>query len=1168
MRSSLLAASLPSMVPNFTGRQGECEKIISHVTSESIRLVSIWGSPGFGKTSVAIAVGHALQSQGLPVFWVSLRGLRSKADLVSKFLSFLRPTKSKKKPSGRCLPIDDDLFQLFSELSKPSVFILDNADDLLESSCLRVKEEVIRVLEEILRQDQRVTFVVTTRESLEFMDVHFQGHQGLRIRPLDEASAQTLVSELLPNVITHECTQVAQICGYVPLAMKLMCSLISEKDDISHPRHFLDDFMTSSTESVVKVLDNPGYPSSHRLQVLFESSFQLLNAQEQEALICLSILPENFSTEVAAAVLVNTETLGATKILRSLQRRSLIDSSSKPGSFTMHKLLQSFSRDKGEKEMTEAMLNSKSRLNAFYLSLFEKLNEQFLTGHSMTAYIAFYENKKSIIQSLTESCSDTKTAENAFDVLAKGELFLDSLFWIEGNNFDYIYEAAIQSATLQGNDKFLGRLLTSRAFSQVTWGQTGYSKQLLSKVKKIQASSSFVSDHEKGKYLCYLGIYHLAAAETHIGVQCLKDALSSLNSCKNPEQIILKLVIFQILVVYYQSLNDSSSANKFYNKAHHQCSSMGHWQLLIIPKTTSQTKETTNEVPSRILPNQPLKCEIACLLSEATKIFADSNTKQCLNNSLLQIVEDVEKEIQISLGLLIFHRVVTNALWVSGREDPVKLYAARINYHQAALKQGRESSSENYNVECLTSMQNEALAKCFLDLGTAFIRNMNYPEALQANQRALDITKRFLGEEHESTADSYRQLGVSQYNMHDYNSALQSHKRALAIRIKVFGDKHESTADCYVELGAIQHSMKDFESAFQSQQRALDIRIKKLGKERERTAESYRQLGVTQNDLHDYKSAFQSFQNALAIRISLFGVEHEKTAQSYRELGLVQHNMHDYKAALQSHHCALTICIKLFGEDHESTANSFRQLGVTQNNLHDYKSALQSFKNALAIRIKLFGAEHEQTAESYMELGLVQHNMCDYKAALQSHRCALTIRIKLFGDDHESTADSYRQLGITQNDLHDYNSAFQSFKCALTIRVKLFGEDHESTADGYRQLGVAQYNMDDYRSALQSQQRALAIHIKSFGEDHKVTANSYKELGITQYSLCDYKSALQSQQRALAICIKLFGEDHKSTADSYRELSTTQYRLGDYKAALQSQQRALAIRIKLFGKRF
>ena len=66
VRPSLSLPSLPAMVPNFTGRQSECEEINGHVTSESTRLVSIWGSPGFGKTSVAIAVGHDLQSKGMP----------------------------------------------------------------------------------------------------------------------------------------------------------------------------------------------------------------------------------------------------------------------------------------------------------------------------------------------------------------------------------------------------------------------------------------------------------------------------------------------------------------------------------------------------------------------------------------------------------------------------------------------------------------------------------------------------------------------------------------------------------------------------------------------------------------------------------------------------------------------------------------------------------------------------------------------------------------------------------------------------------------------------------------------------------------------------------------------------------------------------------------------
>ena len=98
-----IRASLPSMVPNFTGRQREVQEIIGQVTSESTQLVSIWGSPGFGKTSVAIAVGHALQSQGLPVYWVSLRGLQSKVDLTSKFLCLLRQPTIDNQPSDRAL---------------------------------------------------------------------------------------------------------------------------------------------------------------------------------------------------------------------------------------------------------------------------------------------------------------------------------------------------------------------------------------------------------------------------------------------------------------------------------------------------------------------------------------------------------------------------------------------------------------------------------------------------------------------------------------------------------------------------------------------------------------------------------------------------------------------------------------------------------------------------------------------------------------------------------------------------------------------------------------------------------------------------------------------------------------------------------------------------------
>ncbi|XP_022810303.1 uncharacterized protein LOC111347314 isoform X1 [Stylophora pistillata] len=88
---SLPKSNLPSMVPYFTGREKECDEVFAHVTNKATHLVSIWGSPGFGKTSTAIAVGHRLQAQDLPVCFVSLRGMRLTSDLTSKFLGLFTP---------------------------------------------------------------------------------------------------------------------------------------------------------------------------------------------------------------------------------------------------------------------------------------------------------------------------------------------------------------------------------------------------------------------------------------------------------------------------------------------------------------------------------------------------------------------------------------------------------------------------------------------------------------------------------------------------------------------------------------------------------------------------------------------------------------------------------------------------------------------------------------------------------------------------------------------------------------------------------------------------------------------------------------------------------------------------------------------------------------------
>ena len=124
------------------------------MTSDSTRLVSAWGSPGFGKTSVAIAVSF------LSIYFLSLRGLKSKIDLTSKFFSVFRQAGTLDTDKLQDLSADDELCFIFDRLPDYCVVILDNVDDLLEWGLPNVKEEVFFINFHIIFKSYMVKLII------------------------------------------------------------------------------------------------------------------------------------------------------------------------------------------------------------------------------------------------------------------------------------------------------------------------------------------------------------------------------------------------------------------------------------------------------------------------------------------------------------------------------------------------------------------------------------------------------------------------------------------------------------------------------------------------------------------------------------------------------------------------------------------------------------------------------------------------------------------------------------------------------------------------------------------------------------------------------------------------------------------------------------------------
>ena len=76
----------------------------------------------------------------------------------------------------------------------------------------------------------------------------------------------------------------------------------------------------------------------------------------------------------------------AARMLQILQRKSLIDSSSKAEKYSIHKLLLSFIQEKGENEMKEMVLNAKVR---FFLTTYFPLRDANRKVPHRTFHVGF-----------------------------------------------------------------------------------------------------------------------------------------------------------------------------------------------------------------------------------------------------------------------------------------------------------------------------------------------------------------------------------------------------------------------------------------------------------------------------------------------------------------------------------------------------------------------------------------------------------------------------------------------------------------------------------------------------------------------------------------------------------------------------------------------------------
>lgn len=350
--------NLPVELTPLVGRAQELAELNARLQQPSLRLLTLVGVGGMGKTRLALSLAQiAIQNPEFPdgVFFTSLASLANPASLASTIATTLRLAAQGGDPRQALLQ---------ALRHKHLLLILDNFEHLLAGADL---------VADLLQMAPGVRIIVTSRERL-----NLHGEQLYLVPPLDFASSTTFdaarmsaslllfvqsAQRVQPSFVVNAAniTAVLQICQLaegMPLALELAASRVG-----TLPLAALAAEIKQNAEFLA--VDWRDVPARQRsMRALFVWSWQLLDDDERRVLRRVSVFRGGFTVEAAQDVAVADVAVLARLVHKSLLQLQKTENAGER--YTLHELLRQFAAQQLEASDEQAIVEAQH--SRFYLN--------------------------------------------------------------------------------------------------------------------------------------------------------------------------------------------------------------------------------------------------------------------------------------------------------------------------------------------------------------------------------------------------------------------------------------------------------------------------------------------------------------------------------------------------------------------------------------------------------------------------------------------------------------------------------------------------------------------------------------------------------------------------------------------------------------------------------
>ena len=354
---------LPPPLPEFVGRSAELVELYAARANHDMRVLSVQGLGGAGKTTLALKLADQLRPHYPDAqFYIDLKGASpqplSVVEAQSAVIRAYLPTV--------CLPENEiELDRLYHSvlMGKRALLLLDNAAGAQQVAPLIAPDGCITI--------------VTSRDL-----VTLPGIFSKQLESLSPSEARDFLMRIVPR-INGQAAKVAELCEHLPLALRLAASalLISADLKVSDYVQRMEKLQWASPASD-KAARGPGLappaarPPLHPVDAVLSLSYDLLVPGLQKLWRMLAVFRDTFDVSAAASLWQITP-VRTNNALDRLMAYSLIERNRATGRYRLHDLMARFAETRSnDQELTLA----RQRFSAHYQSVLHEADALYEQG--------------------------------------------------------------------------------------------------------------------------------------------------------------------------------------------------------------------------------------------------------------------------------------------------------------------------------------------------------------------------------------------------------------------------------------------------------------------------------------------------------------------------------------------------------------------------------------------------------------------------------------------------------------------------------------------------------------------------------------------------------------------------------------------------------------------